>query len=82
MNGLDSNSYGMTKRTNNFEALFLEWFKSPLWGNGLNSYSTVSLASGTTKWAYEIVYVALLSQKMCIRDSIQRPKTDHHRRCI
>ena len=62
MNGLDSNSYGMTKRTNNFEALFLEWFKSPLWGNGLNSYSTVSLASGTTKWAYEIVYVALLSQ--------------------
>lgn len=61
-NGLSSKADGVIKRKNNLTALLDLWLKSPLFGNGLNSYAYNSLASSITKWSYEIVYVALLAQ--------------------
>ncbi|MBR0395482.1 MAG: hypothetical protein IJI63_03100 [Clostridiales bacterium] len=60
--GLSSNSFGVSKRSDNMTALFDLWLKSPFWGNGLNSYSQSSLANSTNYWSYEVVYNALLAQ--------------------
>jgi len=38
------------------------WVDSPLIGNGLNSYLSNNIASLTTPWSYETVYLALLYQ--------------------
>lgn len=63
--GLESDSFGVSHRNENINALFHTWLESPmtmLTGNGLNSYAENSLASDTTKWSYEVFYNAFLSQ--------------------
>ena len=60
--GLSGNANGVITRKEDTRALFDMWLNSPLWGNGLNSYSDVSIANSTTKWSYEVVYTALLAQ--------------------
>jgi hypothetical protein len=58
----DHGADGANKRLENTEVLLDLWLQSPLWGNGLNAYSDLSLASTVTKWSYEVVYVAWLAQ--------------------
>ena len=62
INGLSSDSDGISKRTGNASALNDMWYSSPLWGNGINSYAENSLANDETKWSYEIFYTAWLAQ--------------------
>ena len=62
VDGFSSSSHGVIKRENNASALINLWSNSPFWGNGLNSYAIDSIASSTTKWSYEVVYIALLAQ--------------------
>lgn len=61
-NGLSSGSVGMSKRSQNSNALFELWSQSPLFGNGLNSYAPKSIANPDTKWSYEVFYNAWLAQ--------------------
>lgn len=61
-NGLSSDAKGVISRTSNFEALINLWTRSPIFGNGLNSYAIESLANPKTKWSYEIFYIAWLAQ--------------------
>ena len=60
--GLSSGASGFDKRVNNTDALIEMWMNSPIIGNGLNSYAENSLANSTTKWSYEVVYIAWLAQ--------------------
>lgn len=60
--GLSSDSDGVEKRFGTTSALLNMWANSPIWGNGLNAYDPRYLANETTKWSYEVVYVALLAQ--------------------
>lgn len=60
--GLSSEAYGVTKRTENADALINLWLESPIWGNGLNSFAKSSIASDTTKWSYEVFAQAWLAQ--------------------
>lgn len=60
--GLSYEAEGVSSRTENTIALLNLWLDSPLWGNGLNSYAANSLASKSTKWSYEVVYIAWLAQ--------------------
>ena len=60
--GLSSDAEGVSSRTENTIALLNLWLDSLLWGNGLNSYAANSLASLSTKWSYEVVYIAWLAQ--------------------
>ena len=60
--GLAKDSYGVSHRAGNIEALMDLFLTSPILGHGLNSYALNSLANGITKWSYEVLYVALLAQ--------------------
>lgn len=60
--GLSSTASGVIKRNENMKALFFLWLESPLFGNGLNSYASGSLANYYQMWSYEVVYNALLAQ--------------------
>jgi hypothetical protein len=62
INGFSSDAAGVISRVDNSNALYDFWSSSPLWGHGLNSYVPYSLANKTTKWSYEVVYLALLAQ--------------------
>lgn len=69
-NGLSSDSVGMTKRVGNTNSLLDLWYDSLLYGNGINSYAHDSLANQTTKWSYEVFYVAWLAQTGIIGVSV------------
>lgn len=61
-NGLSRGDNGVEVRVNSSNALFNLWSQSPLWGNGLNSYSELHIANKDTQWSYEIFYHAWLAQ--------------------
>lgn len=61
VSGFSMQHRGMTVRILSMKSLIKLWSLSPMMGNGLNSYGDY-LASSTTKWNYEIYYVALLAQ--------------------
>lgn len=67
--GFSNSSRGVVVRKNYFNSLIDLWLNSIIMGNGLNSHAAV-LASNTTLWSYEIVYVALLAQTGLIGVSI------------
>ena len=62
INGLSSGAGGVTKRMGNIDALMEMFYDSPIWGNGLNSYAANSLACDTSKWSYEVSFIAWLAQ--------------------
>jgi len=62
INGLSSDSTGMTKRVGNTGSLFSLWSEAIIFGNGINSYAVNSLAGAPQKWSYEVFYVAWLAQ--------------------
>lgn len=60
--GLSNSAEGMISRKDNMSALLEMWKESLIFGFGANSYAANSIANITSKWSYEIVYIAMLAQ--------------------
>lgn len=62
LSAFDSNSRSGLIRVTQVDILLKGWSYAPFFGHGVNSFDSSFVASKTTPWSYEMVYVAHLFQ--------------------